>query len=191
MAELLRTINRWIHRGFLIVAEIALGAMVVIVLLTVILRFFFNTGLSWAEEVPRLLVGYFAFIACAMGVRDRMHISMNIVYNIFPKEGAVRRFMVIFGDICVCLCGLFMLYYGGSRCIRMMSLPGMLPITQWPNWVRYAVIPLAGFTIAFDSILYITGVLRPEDLLFSEKEEDYTSQVISERKKIRQQKEGK
>ena len=35
----------------------------------------FQHGLSWAEEVPRLLVTVFAFIACAIGVRDHIGVS--------------------------------------------------------------------------------------------------------------------
>ncbi len=59
----------------LFIAQASILAMVAIVTLTVILRYCFNTGLSWAEEVPRLLVTVFAFIACAIGVRDHMRMS--------------------------------------------------------------------------------------------------------------------
>ena len=71
--------NRAVHRVMLYVADVSLILMIAIVTLTVVLRYCFNTGLSWAEEVPRLLVTLFAFLACAMGVRDHMHVSVNVV----------------------------------------------------------------------------------------------------------------
>ena len=107
-------------------------AMVAIVTLTVILRYCFNTGLSWAEEVPRLLVTVFAFIACAIGVRDHMHVAVNAIYNKFPVGGKVRKAMDVLTDVVVLLCGLFMLYTGGARTMKLFSMPGVLPITGIP-----------------------------------------------------------
>lgn len=182
MVKALRSINRWMNYTILILAEISLAAMAIIVIMTVILRYFFNTGIAWAEEVPRLLVGYFAFFACAMGVRDRDHIGMDFIYNMFPKNGKARAVIDFFADFCVLLCGAFMFYHGGLRVLKMMSLPGVLPITQLPNWVRYAAVPIAGFVIIFDSILFLTRVIKPGDRLFAEPEEDYEAQYYEKRK---------
>ncbi len=172
MVNVIRAVNRWTHRIFLLIGEIALAAMIVVVTMTVILRYFFNTGIGWAEEVPRLLVTLFTFLACAMGVRDKTHMCVGIVYNRFRKDGFGRKFLEVFGDVCVLLCGLFMLYYGGMRCIRMMGLAGTLPMTGLKTWWQFVPIPLAGFLITFDSILYLTGVLKPGDTLFSEPDKD-------------------
>ncbi|MDL2317892.1 TRAP transporter small permease [Eubacteriales bacterium OttesenSCG-928-A19] len=177
MASFLRTLNRWTHRVILLVAEVALIAMVIIVTLAVVLRYVFNTGLGWAEEVPRLLVTLFAFLAMAMGVRDHAHIGVNLLYNAFPKDGRMRKFLENFDDVAVLLCGLFMLYFGGRRCIQMFSLPGKLPMTGLNTWVQYLPIPIAGFVISFDSILFLTGVLKRDDLLYSEPEIDYVEEV--------------
>ena len=72
-------VNHMLHRVMLVIAQLSILAMIAIVTLTVVLRYCFNTGLSWAEEVPRLLVTVFAFLACAIGVRDHMHVAVNAV----------------------------------------------------------------------------------------------------------------
>ena len=172
MTNALRAVNRWTHRVFLFIGEISLAAMIIVVTITVVLRYFFNTGIGWAEEVPRLLVTLFTFLACAMGVRDKTHMCVGVIYNRFKKDGFVRKFMEIFADVCVLVCGLFMLYYGGSRCIKMMGLAGTLPMTGLKTWWQFVPIPLAGFLITFDSILYLTGVLKPGDTLFTEPDKD-------------------
>ncbi len=182
VAEILRKIDRAIHRVLLIVADISLVAMVLILTYTVLLRYVFNTGVAWAEEVPRLLVTVFVFLACAMGVRDHMHITVNIIYNRFRKDGAGRRALEILGEVVMLLCGLFMLIIGGQRVLRMMNMPGILPMTGLPNWVQYAAVPIAGAVIVFDCILFLTGVLKAGDLIYSEPEIDYVDQVIQERK---------
>ena len=172
MAQFLRTINKWTHRLFLVVGEVSLAAMIIVVTLTVVLRYCFNTGIGWAEEVPRLLVTLFTFLACAMGVRDKTHMCVGIVYNRFRKDGFGRKFLEVFADVCVLICGLFMLYYGGLRCLKMMGLPGTLPMTGLRTWWQFVPIPLAGFLISFDSVLYLTGVLKPGDTLFTEPDKD-------------------
>ncbi|MFR8177001.1 MAG: TRAP transporter small permease [Christensenellales bacterium] len=107
----------------LLIAQISMMAMVAIVTVTVVLRYCFNTGLSWAEEVPRLLVTLFAFIACAIGVRDHLHVAVNAVYNQLPVGGKARkaaRRVLTTGRGEVLLCGLFMLYTGGARTMKLL-----------------------------------------------------------------------
>ncbi len=162
------------------IAQIALLAMVVLVTYTVTLRYLFSAGVGWAEEVPRLLVTLFAFLAMGMGVRDHLHIGVNIFYNMFPKGGMARRFLVFFGDFVVLLCGLFMLYYGYLRCAGLFRLPGRLPMTGLATWWQYLPIPMAGFVITFDSVLFLTGILRRDNFLYSEPETDYEEEYKEE-----------
>ena len=173
-ASALVRLNHITHRIVLFIAQASILAMVAIVTLTVILRYCFNTGLSWAEEVPRLLVTVFAFIACAIGVRDHMHVAVNAIYNKFPVGGTGRKALDNLTDIVVLLCGLFMLYTGGARTMKLFSMPGTLPITGISTAWQYLPIPIAGFVITFDSLLFLTGIVSRDDLLYSEKEIDYT-----------------
>ena len=91
MANILRKIDHWLCTILLRVAQVAMLALVVIVTYTVIARFVFNTGNSWAEEVPRVLVAIFAFLACAMGVRDHLHTSVGVLYNRLPEGGKAQK----------------------------------------------------------------------------------------------------
>ena len=164
LRKVLVPLNHFVHRIVLLIAQISMMAMVAIVTLTVVLRYCFNTGLSWAEEVPRLLVTLFAFIACAIGVRDHLHVA----------GGKARKALDVLTDVVVLLCGLFMLYTGGARTMKLFSMPGALPITGISTAWQYLPIPIAGFVITFDSLLFLTGIVSRDDLLYSEKEIDYT-----------------
>lgn len=180
MAGFLLTLNHILHRVMLFVAQVSILAMIAIVTLTVILRYCFNTGLSWAEEVPRLLVTVFAFIACAIGVRDHMHVAVNAIYNRFPVGGNARRVMDVAVDVVTLLCGLFMLVSGGQRTMKLFSLPGSLPITGISTAWQYLPIPVAGFVMTFDSLLFLLGIVPRDDLLYSEPEIDFTDDAAVE-----------
>ena len=182
LRPVLLPINKVVHKLMLWIADVALLGMVILVCYTVTLRYVFNTGVGWAEEVPRLLVTLFAFLAMGMGVRDHIHIGVNLFYNLFPKGGYARRFMVFFGDFIVLLCGLFMLYYGYQYCARMYKMPGRLPMTGLSTWWQYLPIPMAGFVITFDSFLFLSNILGREELLYSEPEKDYQEEYEEQQK---------
>lgn len=181
--EYLRVANRWMHQIILFIASLALGVMILLVALNVSIRYLTTKGgIPWIEEVPGLLVTLFAFLALAMGVRDHMHVSVNIIYNLFPKNGIVRKIIYTFGDICVLICGIALLYYGSNYVAKLMRVTGTLPMTGLRTYWQYIPAPIAGFVITFDSILFLLGILDPEDYLYSEKEIDYTEQVIHAKK---------
>ena len=161
LKNLLIKFNRLIHKIMLLMSELAIVAMIIIVTATVVMRYCFNTGISWAEEVPRLLILVFAFAACAAG-------------------GKGRKIMDIGVDVAALLCGLFMLYAGGMRTAKLFSLTGKMPITGISVAWQYLPIPVAGAVMVFDSILFLTGILDPDDLIYSEKEIDFTDEAAVE-----------
>lgn len=170
-AEVLRTIDTFFHRILLVIAQIALAAMIIIVCATVYYRYVLNAGIIWAEEVPRILVALFAFIACAMGVRDQLHVGIGVIYNRFPKGGKARKVMDMINYGATMLAGAIMFYYGWNLCIQLGSFT--MPATEWPRWVQYISMPIAGAVMVFDSLLYILGVITEDDRMYSEKEEEY------------------
>ena len=180
ICQMLVKLDRIFHKIMLFLSQLALVAMIIIVTMTVIMRYCFNTGISWAEEVPRLLILVFAFAACAAGVRDHMHVSVTAVYNRFPIGGKMRKFMDTLVDVSALLCGLFMLVAGWNRTAKLCSLTGVLPITGISVGWQYLPIPVAGAVMAFDAALFLLGILDPDDLIYSEKEIDFTDEAAVE-----------
>ena len=181
-------VNHWCHRIILSIAQIALVVMLCTVFMNVVLRFCFNGGIEWAEEVPRLLVMLFTFLACAIGVRDHMHISVDILYNRFPKGGKMRKFMDFLADFATFICGLLIFIYGIQFIVRLR--PGILPMTGWPTWLQYIPAPIGGFVMTFDALLFLFHILDPDDLLYSEKEVDYTELLKQQKAELENQKGG-
>ncbi len=168
VARVLRAIDTIIHKILLIIAQIALAAMITIVCVTVYYRFVLNKGIIWAEEVPRTLVALFAFIACAMGVRDQLHIGIGVIYERFPKGGKVRKVLDILAYILTLVVGYIMLVYGWRLCLQLGRFK--MSATGLPRSVQYISLPIAGAIIMYDSLLYLLGVLNEDHLLYSEKE---------------------
>lgn len=180
ICQMLVKLDRIFHKLMLLLSQLALVAMIIIVTMTVVMRYCFNTGISWAEEVPRLLILVFAFAACAAGVRDHMHVSVTAVYNRYAIGGKMRKFMDFLVDLSALLCGLFMLISGANRTAKLFSLTGVLPITGISVAWQYLPIPVAGAVMVFDAALFLLGILDPDDLIYSEKEIDFTDEAAVE-----------
>jgi TRAP-type C4-dicarboxylate transport system permease small subunit len=80
-----KTFKKYLDNVFnlaLVLAMVLLVAMVIIVFMNVVLRYGFNSGIRWSEEVSLVIVIWFTFIAMALGVKENLHISITVL----PKK---------------------------------------------------------------------------------------------------------
>ena len=63
--------------------------MFLILLAQVIMRYVFSRPLTWSEEAARFIFVYVSFIGISYVYRQKGHIRMEVVVNLFPQ--AVRR----------------------------------------------------------------------------------------------------
>ena len=82
------------------------GMMLAITILTfyqIIMRYIFNSAPSWSEELVRFIFVWLTFIAAGMGVRERIHIGIDVVVNLLPPslkkaaETLVALIIIVFG----------------------------------------------------------------------------------------------
>ena len=180
LAKVLRGIDNVVHKIMLYVAEIALLIMVSIVTANVFVRLFIPKmgGFAWIEEVAFILIALFTFLACAMGVRDRFHIGIAILYNRFGVGSTGRRVLDIIAKISTLIVGALLFYYGMKMCQKLGRFT--MTNTRWPRWTQYMGMPIAGGLIVYDSILQLLGIVHDDDLLYTEPEVEY---VVEHEKK--------
>ena len=75
-------------RDFEIVASsVFISVTVLVVILNVILRYFFQGGLFWTEEVATVSFIWSVFIGSAGAYRYKMHIGIDMLTKLFPERG--------------------------------------------------------------------------------------------------------
>lgn len=92
-------------------AVIALvGAMVVVIWISVYTRYVSAEPISWGEQVAKYLMIWAAFLGSSLALREGAHISVNMLVDMLPAKG--RKFCAV----CVILMNLTFLgvcmYYG-------------------------------------------------------------------------------
>jgi C4-dicarboxylate transporter DctQ subunit len=114
------------------IISLLLASMTLLVFVEVVMRFGFNIGLMWAQELTLLLSGWLVMFGVSYGIKVGSHIGVDALVKLFPSK--VRRAVGIFA-ICLCLayCGLFLI--GGWAYLGKLRQIGInledIPIPKW------------------------------------------------------------
>ena len=128
--------------------DILIGSLLVgitlMVFLEVVLRFGFNMGLHWSQEVIMIMSGWFVMLGCSWNVREKAHICVDAMLDKMSVE--TRKWVVLFSiGVALVYCGLFLqsswIYVGKLHMIGIKL--DDLPI---PKWVVMSGL-LVGFTL--------------------------------------------
>ena len=128
--------------------------MVLTVSLQVITRKFFNFVFFWSEEVTLLLLAWFAFMGIAIGCRENLHLSMDVLDNLSYK-GFLKALDKLI-EASTFVFGVYLIIYGWEFTSLMSE--STLPATKLPNSVLYVVMPLTGVMVCAYSLLQLFGI---------------------------------
>ncbi|MDT8274124.1 MAG: TRAP transporter small permease [Desulfomonilia bacterium] len=124
-----------------------LGAMILLVLVQIVLRNWYATGIMGGAEMVRHLVLWVAFIGAALAAREGKHIRIDLAARILPPmmrdlfEFVTTVFSVIVCGILVYAATYFVLMdYRSGTTIAFFSLP---------VWILEIIIPIGYLLVTF------------------------------------------
>lgn len=130
-------------------AIICMGVLTVIVFVDVILRYVFKQGFPWTQEIATLMLVWFSLIGMAIGVLERIHISIEMFTARLPEK--VIGLLESFNHILIAIFGGMMVYYG--IVIMNMTKLSTMPATKLPSAVLYVILPLSGILVLLNALL--------------------------------------
>lgn len=135
-------------------------AMVAAVFSQVVLRFLFDSSISWAEEFARFAMVWIAFLGASIGMKDGSHTKIDFFINRFPW--GVKRLILIFNKtLCVLFLGFISYYVITALSYTMNTLsPGM----RIPMGIMHMVLPAAGMLMIIYLSKDIYHLVRNEPL---------------------------
>ena len=101
-----RWLERWLVRGWLIVAGLSLAAMLLLSLTQILARNFLQLGLGEADAVIRGLVMWVVFAGAAIAVHSHRHIRIDVLNLILPaawQRGLATPLQLIASGVCAAL----------------------------------------------------------------------------------------
>ncbi|AKU25405.1 TRAP transporter small permease [Geobacillus subterraneus] len=95
MRKLLKFLNNLLD-GFVIVI---VSAMCLSVFLNVVLRYVFNSGLTWSEELARYLFVWTVFLGAVVAAKDKGHLAVDLLVGILPRK--LQRIAYVLSNIAI------------------------------------------------------------------------------------------
>ena len=92
-----------------------------------------------------LLMVWFGFISIAYGVKQKLHLSVELIYNFLPAT--LQRIFSKVTMAIVSILGILMAVYGVL--LMQSTMNNVMAATRWPSATLYAVIPVSGILIAY------------------------------------------
>lgn len=129
---------------FMVISKCLLIIMTMIICTSVFFRYVLDTGLSWTDEVSLLFMMWFGFIAVSYGVKEDLHISVELFYNMFPKK--IKWLVIKFNLLLTTALGCILAYYAYN--LMQTTMTNYMTATGWPTATRYAPVGICGFFMA-------------------------------------------
>lgn len=138
------SVRGWAERAIDWLAIAAFAGIFVCVFLQVILRYAFNSPMTWSEELARYLLIWCAFLGWIIASRHDSHLAMTFVVDRFPAR--IRTML----EVAVQLATLFFAWILGTRGWKLTTNSWDIENVAVPFnlGVVYLIEPIAALAIA-------------------------------------------
>lgn len=136
MANIVKFLDR-LEEGII---AFLLAAMSLVTFLQVVMRYVFNSGLSWGLEATTYMFGWLIFIGIAYGVKIGSHIGVDVLVRALPPRGRhyVGLFAVAFSMFYAAL-----MFYGGYVYVSKMHSIGVeAEDIEIERWILLLIVPI-------------------------------------------------
>jgi TRAP-type C4-dicarboxylate transport system permease small subunit len=157
---IVRKVFDYFYWFLILLAKIQFVAMCLITFVNVFCRYVLNRSIPWSEEVSLVLMIWFCFIGMALGVKLRLHISIEVFASILPKRLSKIILPKVI-DLLVLIFGILMLIYGYK--LIGYGMKSTLPATNLPTSVYYGAPVVSGLMIAYESFAHLLGLSKSEE----------------------------
>ncbi len=149
---------RFINKAEESFLSLLLIAMTLLVFSEVILRFGFNTGINWSQEVTLYIMAWFVLFGASYGVKVGAHIGVDSFVKLFPQK--IRRIMgMISVTICIAYCIIFMI--GAWNYLAKLKLISLeMEDLEIQRWLSESIIFIGFLLLIFRFIQLLINIIK-------------------------------
>ena len=134
------------------------GALIIILMTQVILRYGFSRPLFWAEEISVQLLVFITLIGMSLLLKARGMISIDIIVGALPTKLKKGLFIVLqFLGLAVLI---FFAYQSTLWILRPEVRMELSPTTGLPIWVNYSMLPITLYGMVFHMAAGLTTMIH-------------------------------
>ncbi|MGE4559491.1 MAG: TRAP transporter small permease [Desulfobulbus sp.] len=149
-----------------------------LVFMDVVMRFGFNTGFIWSQELTLHMSAWFVLFGCSYGLKQGSHIGVDAFVKLFPSLG--RRILTILGCLlALAYCGLVL--YGSWIYLSKVKRIGIqledIPVA---TWLARSILIIGFVFLTLRILILLWKVIRGEIDVFRHADEAKESMEIVE-----------
>ena len=149
---------RGLHRAENFLLAFLLGGLLLLALVQIGLRIFFDAGLEWAEPVSRIGVLWLALLGALGATRARRHIAIDALPRVLPPRW--QRIAWAVSQLATAVICAMLAWYGWGMVLLEQEVPGLF-VPGIPSWWPMLAFP-AGFALM--SLRFaISALAQPPD----------------------------
>ncbi|MGP1450403.1 MAG: TRAP transporter small permease [Wolinella sp.] len=123
------------------IAVIGIATGVILAFINVVLRYFFDSGLTWAGEATNYLFVWSALFGAAYGFKKGIHIAVTLLIEQFPP--LIAKGYLILANIISLVFLLFIAYFGLQYVFLVKEMNYMSIDLGIPQWIPILALPIA------------------------------------------------
>jgi TRAP-type C4-dicarboxylate transport system permease small subunit len=161
----MRKISKLLEQVLNVFMVAALAFMVILVFGNVVLRYAFNSGITWSEEMSRYLFVWLSFLGAIAALKEHEHLGVDTLVRRLPIK--LQKAAVILSDLLILW--VLALVLEGSWKMTIINMDSTAPATGLPLAAVYGtgiVISIAmGLITLLNLYRVVFNKVKDEDLI--------------------------
>jgi TRAP-type C4-dicarboxylate transport system permease small subunit len=134
----------------------SLIAIVVIVFVSVVLRYVFNIALIFSYDISTILFAWLVFLGLYVAERDGAHMGIDLITSLEPSP--FRTAIILLKQIILLAAGIYLAWIGFMLMLRTgTQIPSLRISARW----LYAALPIGFGLLSLAYFLQLVRTLRP------------------------------
>lgn len=144
----MKRVSAYLNNMLNIAMALSLSAMAILVFGNVVLRYAFNSGITWSEEMSRFLFIWLTFIGAIGAFKENQHLGMDAIIKRLPDS--VKKVVYVISSIAIFY--ILWLLFDGSLKTTLLNTETEAPATGLPMAYIYGIGIVA--SVSFAVILF-------------------------------------
>lgn len=158
MKKVINIFNKF--EEYLLVGSLVLN--VIIVFIQVIMRYFFNFSLTWAEELSRYIFIWYTWLGTSIALKENQHIKVELIFS-FIKNKKAKRAIKVTANLIWFAFSLFLAYNGFKLTQSMIHRNALSSGMMIPLAFIYISLPISSVLICLRLIGVIFADIKNEE----------------------------
>ncbi|WZL72522.1 TRAP transporter small permease [Clostridiaceae bacterium 35-E11] len=120
----------------------SLVVTVCLIFAQVVMRYVFNSSLSWSEELARYIFIWQIWLGASLGIRERKHIRVELIYGFFKNKVQQHVIDILATIIWIGFC-IFLAVGGTQLTLDLIQKGSVSSAMRIPMYLIYVSLPVS------------------------------------------------